>query len=104
MVFDQTFFAQVGPGWTGVDRGGPGVDRGGLGSIHDWSQIGGALCSQHPCSNCCGGHSLLWQLATVQQDDIPNEPTSPADDVPMHVRLGGLGGLAGVIYRSGRPR
>ncbi len=68
MVFDQTFFAQVGPGWTGVDRGGPGVDRGGLGSIHDWSQIGGALCSQHPCSNCCGGHSLLWQLATVQQD------------------------------------
>ena len=31
-----------------------------------------SLRSQHPCSNCCGGHSLLWQLATVQQDDIPN--------------------------------
>ncbi len=80
--FDQTFFAQVGPGWAVVDRE---VDRGGLGSIHDWSQIGGALRSQHPCSNCCGGHSLLWQLATVQQ----NHPTSTADDVPMHVRLAG---------------
>ncbi len=56
--FDQTFFAQVGPGWTAVDRGGPGVGRGGLGSIHDWSQIGGALCSRHPAASAAAGGTL----------------------------------------------
>ncbi len=80
-----------GPRWTG---GGPWWARLDPRLEPDrWSPVQPA-----PCRKCCGGgDSLLWQLATVHRD----HPTSTADDVPMHVRLAGL---AGVIYRSGRPR